>query len=175
MRNIEHSVGLEEVLKTIIDENGNELVEIFEINEFFEQVWSNEEKIKEIQDTAQKQELEFKTYGTTTEEVRNNLGPPFNLVLEVIEVNDDPEIPTSFGVGMIFKITPSGYPDSPRFCADGSTIFGRKCAGSQNKVDLFFNENDNRISRIHFTIISKQQGYFLVDKGSKNCTVIQVT
>ena len=58
----------------------------------------------------------------------------------MIEVNDDPNNPTSFGVGMQFRITPSGFPDSARFCADGSTIFGRKYADNLDKVDLFFNE-----------------------------------
>ena len=47
-------------------------------------------------------------------------------------------------------IDPTGYNDSERYCGDGRTVFGRSCASNKNKLDIFFDENDTRISGTHF-------------------------
>ena len=159
-RGYEVKPGLKKVLKSRLDTNKNQIIDLAEINSLFEYLESEENANALLEEASQKEENPIEKLS-------------YNLVLAVEESYPDPLTQkASFTKGQTFEISSKGYEQSPRLRGDRATYFGRNSKEFSN--DISFKDSDLRIQPAQFSILAKRDGYYIVDNGGELYLSLQV-
>lgn len=149
---VEPSRGLEEEVKAMVDLDQNSLIDVRELNRFYE-LWIDPENQKVLIDLARDHDIIAKI-------LDNSSGYSKDLKLEVVSVNDNHT--NELKLGQILAITYSGLIGSKRGRVDRVVKFGR-FDPSKSPNDVHFSTYDTEVDPNHFQIISQGSGFYLLD------------
>ena len=151
---IKPTPGLRKAIGSVVDGNRNGCVSADEVNAFFE-LWENEREREKLLRDAEIRDRDPRPADSLR----------YELILIVTQSDPDPVTgASSFSIGTRFDIHSEGCPASKRFCGDSITLFGRENRVVKN--DVVFSSADTRVRNSHFSILSLQSGYHVVDAGT---------